>query len=180
MRLPDDDYDGMNELDDVGAGFERPGGPVTEDASAVTRFLAELHSLGEGPVPAPTPELQAMFDGASSAPPRRPRRPRAPLVRRAALVAAAAVIGTTTAAANHTLPQPAQRVVSDVVNTLTPFHINGGDGLPPRPAPAVPPAHRPPSNDGSGDGRPAGSNGESHDLGDGPGGERGDAEGAGD
>lgn len=141
MRRSDDDYDDMNGLDDFGADSGRPGSPFAHETAAVTEFLAELKLLGEGPAPEPTPELQALFAGVPSI--AAARRNRGPLLRRAALIAAATVVGTTAAAAGHSLPQPAQRVVSDVVNTLTPFHISEDDGLPPHRAPQQPPAGRP-------------------------------------
>lgn len=153
MRRSDDDYDDMSGLDDFRADSGRPGSPVADDAAAVTDFLAELRSLGEGPAPAPTPELQALFAGVPSI--ATARRHHGPLLRRAALIAAATVVGTTAAAAGHSLPQPAQQVVSNVVNTLTPFHISEDDGLPPHRAPQQPPAHRPgdgSSEEGLGDG----------------------------
>ena len=141
MRRSDDDYDDMNGLDDFGADSGRTGSPFAHDTAAVTEFLAELKLLGEGPAPEPTPELQALFAGVPSI--AAARRNRGPLVRRAALIAAATVLGTTAAAAGHSLPQPAQGVVSDVVNTLTPFHISEDDGLPPHRMPQQPPADRP-------------------------------------
>lgn len=106
------------------------GDPDAAESAAVTRFLDDLRSLGEGPAPRPSPELAALLAGVPALTAARRRGPR--IVRRVALIAAAVVAGTTLAAVNHRLPAPAQRVVSNVVNDLTPFHIGT-----PRPAPTT-------------------------------------------
>ena len=93
----------------------------------VARFLIALRALGEAPAPAPTQAVAALIGGA--VPLRRHRHHRAAV--RAAIVAAAVLAALVGAAANHSLPQPAQRVVSNVVNDLTPFDIGPGPAAPP-------------------------------------------------
>lgn len=128
-----DDYpEDMSGVEEVGAGAGRPPTPST-DTAAIAHFLGELRSLGEAPAPAPTPKLDAIFAGAV---PLRRRRRSGPVARRAVLIAVAVIAGVVTAAANHTLPAPAQRVVSNVVNSVTPFHIGGPPSS--RPLPRVP------------------------------------------
>jgi hypothetical protein len=152
----DDGVYGMSEVDelDFRAGDEVTRVEADEAAgAAVARFVTEMRALGEGPAPVPSPELAAILGGASShrllsrrRPARRAQRSRRVL---AYATAAAVMVGTAgVAAANDTLPQPAQRVVSRVVNMLTPLHIDPSRPAkpvePPRPspirtAPAVPP-----------------------------------------
>lgn len=98
----------------------------------LARFLMALRALGDGPVPAPAPAVVAMFGDVV---PVRSRPVRRAAVR-VALVAAVTVGGLVAAAANHSLPSPAQRVVSNVVNDLTPFDI--GPNHPPA-MPTAPP-----------------------------------------
>lgn len=107
-----------------------------QEPDDVARFLVALRSLGDAPAPAPAPAVAALIGGAV------PIRSRA--MRRAALRAglgAAAVLAVLVgAAANHSLPQPAQRVVSNFVNDLTPFDIapNQPPAAPTTPTPASP------------------------------------------
>jgi hypothetical protein len=131
----DDYFEDMDRADEFGAAAGRAGGPNAETA-AVTRFLVEMSSLAEVDAPAPTAELEAILTGLATGAARR-RALHRRLAVRAALVAAATVAGLIAAAANHTLPEPAQRVVSNVVNSVTPFHIDPGTGKPPA---TVPPA----------------------------------------
>jgi hypothetical protein len=111
--------------DSGGAGAPPPG------AAAVTMFLSDLKALGEDPAPEPSPQLAALLGGAVPLAPER-RRVRA---RHLALGAAAALLvaGTGGAAAAGRLPGPAQRMVSDVVDNLTPFSIPRG-GAPASPS----------------------------------------------
>jgi type IV secretory pathway VirB10-like protein len=140
MSPSDDDLYEMSGVDKIGAAGNVSGGPVPGETAAVTRFLTELRALGEAPAPTPTPELAALLDGAVQLALVR-RHVRRALVR-VALVAAAIIVAMTVAAANHSLPQPAQRMVSNVVNELTPFHID--PALPATgPVPPPPPTHRP-------------------------------------
>ncbi|HEV7205178.1 MAG TPA: hypothetical protein VGN18_11245 [Jatrophihabitans sp.] len=126
-------------MSDVGRIGQAPaaGDPGAAESAAVTRFLDDLRSLGEGPAPEPSPELAALLAGVPTLAAARRHRPR--IVRRVALIAAAVVAGTTLAAANHQLPAPAQRVVSNVVNDLTPFHIDNPHPVPTPTTPAVTP-----------------------------------------
>jgi hypothetical protein len=167
---PSDEHDEMT--DHVGV----PSAPATGDQSEqdeVARFLVELRMLGEGAPPAPSPELAALLGGAVALEPRR-RRPHYRVALRSAVVAAAVVSALVVAAANHDLPQPAQRVVSNVVNVLTPFQIgpdNRGTLTPTfTPQPARPAA--PPGDDSSGPGedRPGGDGTRSRGSDDGAGG----------
>jgi hypothetical protein len=96
------------------------------DQGEVVRFLMELRALGETEPPTPSLEVATLLAGGEHVT-RRHRYRR--VAARAALVAAAIVVGLIVAAATHGLPQPAQRMVSNVVNVLTPFEI--GPDLPP-------------------------------------------------
>lgn len=155
MTPPSDDPYEMSGVEMSGASG-RAGSPSAGDPASVTQFLLDLRALGEGPVPEPSDELAALLGGVTLL--ARRRRHAWTVARRVALGAAVLVAGTTVAAASHSLPQPAQRVVSNVVDTLTPFHID----LQPRrhvPAPSAPPSVRdelpslpvlpPPGDDGT-------------------------------
>lgn len=129
MNRGDDEFGDMNEAP---FAWPAPLGHGGSDAEVAT-FLAALRSLGEGAAPEPSPEVVTLLGGA------RPWRRRAVrIVARSAVAAAAAVAAAVVAAANHDLPSPAQHVVSNVVNVLTPFHIG-----PPTPA-VPPPSHQRP------------------------------------
>ena len=144
----------MGVPDEIGTAGRR--GRSSGETAAVTQFLSELRSLGETTAPLPTPELEAVFAAASSS---RTRPHYARIAWRAALVAAAVIAGTVTAAANHSLPAPAQRVVSNVVNNVTPFHISTTP--PGRVGPAPSPRHDDSgTNDRSGTREDRGSEGE--------------------
>ena len=121
----DDDWTEMTSTagaDSGGAGAQPP------TPAAVTMFLSDLRELGEGPVPEPSPELAAFLGGVVPLAPARERR----RVRRrhVALGVAASILvaGTGGVAAAGRLPAPAQRLVSDVVDHLTPFTIPQGGG----------------------------------------------------
>ena len=110
-----DDFDDMD-----AQGVRHGAGDVLGAADEVTRFLTELRALGDGPPPTPSAELAALLGGAT------PLFGRRALVRTAVRTGAIAAIllgVLVVAAASHSLPSPAQRVVSNVVNVLTPFHI---------------------------------------------------------
>lgn len=150
MNPLDDDYDDMverrTEIDDGGSGLP-PG------TAALTLFFDDLRTLGIQPPPEPSTELAALFSGAVplGAARRRLAHPRAVI----AGAAAVAVLATTgAAAANDSLPQPAQRFVSRVINLVTPFHVDPSPH-PGTPVPEIPvaPAQTPSSStpDGNGD-----------------------------
>lgn len=103
-------------------------GADAQEPDDVGRFLIDLRALGDGPAPAPSVAVAALIGGA--VPLRRHPLRRAAV--RTAVVAAALLAALVGAAANHSLPQPAQRVVSNFVNDLTPFDIG------PKEAPATP------------------------------------------
>jgi len=96
--------------------------------ATLTQFVTELRAFGDGPSPEPTPELDALLGGSALTALAGRRRQRHPSLQHRALiigaVASAVITGTGVAAATDTLPQPAQRFVSGVVNDLTPFHLN--------------------------------------------------------
>jgi hypothetical protein len=141
MRPPGDEYDEMND----GPGVRRAaGGRATAGDDEVTHFLTELRALGESAPPQPSPQLSALLSGAH---PIFGRRAIIKIALRTALIAALIIGALVIAAANHSLPRPAQKVVSHVVNVLTPFHI--GRGITPAPAaptsPTVPRRHPSPA-----------------------------------
>jgi type IV secretory pathway VirB10-like protein len=149
MSPGDDDLYEMSGVDEIGAAADAPGAPAPGETAAVTRFLTDMRALGEAPAPTPTPELAALLDGAVPLDAVR-RHLRRALVR-AVLVAAAIIVAVTVAAANHSLPQPAQRMVSNVVNELTPFHIDpvlpaADPVLPPAPTRRPAPSPKPPTS----------------------------------
>jgi hypothetical protein len=124
-----DGYDEMTRgLDEHGA-LSTGGAP-----DDVTQFLTELRLLGIGEPPEPSAEVAALL----GAPPSLTRRRATRVLVRSGLAAAALVIAVVAAAANHDLPQPAQRVVSNVVNVLTPFEIAPRKASPPTPPTVVP------------------------------------------
>jgi hypothetical protein len=129
-RLDDDDDDMIRR----GTGFDRDGSGLPPGTAAVSDFLEDLQALGTQRPPEPPAELATLLVGVTplGAARRRLTHSRAVIAGAAAI----AVLGTTgVAAANDSLPQPAQRMVSNVVNLLTPFHI---DPPSPRPAPNRP------------------------------------------
>ena len=135
-----------------------PNAPAPDDQDDVARFLLELRALGEVDPPTPSRELAALLGGAT--PLFSQRRAMRRIVLRSGIVAAAIVAALIVAAAHQGLPQPAQRVVSNVVDVLTPFDLPRGDvGVPLTPTTPTPS----PSDD-----RPAGGpgSGESSEPGD--------------
>jgi hypothetical protein len=104
-----------------------------QEPDEVAGFLVELRALGDGHPPDPAPEVAALIGGAI---PLRTHPHRRAAVR-AALVASLLLAALIGAAAKHSLPQPAQRVVSNVVNSFTPFDI-GPNRIPA--APSAPPS----------------------------------------
>lgn len=123
----DDDVDEMS-----GPTSSEPSG-MAPGTAAMTAFLAELRAFGAGSVPPPGPALAALLDGTVAVAARRPWR-------RAVIASAAAAVvlgGTAIAAAHDSLPEPAQGVVTHLVNFLTPFQLDPGTARP-RPVPPVP------------------------------------------
>ena len=118
-------------------GFDDGGARDAATGAAVAQFIDDLRSLGEADPPTPNAELAAVLQGAPV-----PRPVRTGSGRKRVVVAVAASLlvgGAGVAAANGRLPQPAQRLVSDVVDNLTPFSVparTGGDEpAGPRPTP---------------------------------------------
>jgi hypothetical protein len=107
--------------------FDTIEGDAMDDALAT--FVDELRGLAHGPVPAPSAELAALLGQWQLTAPR--RRPSLSVL---AAVAASVVIVVGGAAAQHALPEPAQSVVSHVVDRLTPFGLGTLDH------PVLPPA----------------------------------------
>ncbi len=140
MRPPGDEYDEMTD----GLGVRRTaGGQPAAGDDDVTHFLTELRALGDGPAPEPSRELAALLAGAH---PFFARRVLVQVAVRTALVAAVVIGLLVAAAANHSLPQPAQKVVSHVVNVLTPFHIDPRDLPPATTVPTAPPVSPSPAH----------------------------------
>ena len=122
-------------------------------------FLTEMRALVDVAAPPPSDELEALFASPvplsqRGRPGSRPRPIAAQLLTLPA-AAAAVVVLLVLGAATHQLPAPAQRVVSNVVNAVTPFHIapdeqpapsrstehpHPGAARAPRPAPPSQPA----------------------------------------
>jgi len=140
VRPPGDEYDEMT--DGLGVRRTASGQPAAGDDD-VTHFLTELRALGDGPAPEPSRELAALLAGAH---PFFARRVLVQAAVRTALVAALVLGLLVAAAANHSLPQPAQKVVSHVVNVLTPFHIDSRDLPPATTVPTPPPVLPTPSH----------------------------------
>jgi hypothetical protein len=105
------------------------------DDPALTGLVAELRAVGAGAPPPVGDELEALFTG--NAIPISSRRGRRVAV--IALVGAAALGGTLGTAAADSLPNPAQRFVSDVIGILTPFDL-------PTPADKVKPSPKAPAH----------------------------------
>ena len=101
----DDDLDAMT----TGAGGAAP---------LIGQFLVELRAFGDGQAPTPSAELSAAFAGATVL--RGRRRRRLSLIAAAAAVLLVVGVG----AATTRLPQPAQSLVSRLVNVLTPYHLD--------------------------------------------------------
>jgi hypothetical protein len=130
-----------------------------QDPDEVAGFLLALRALGEGTPPEPGPQLAALLGGAVPMRSHHHRR----RVLRGAGVAAALVAALVGAAANHSLPQPAQRVVSNLIDNLTPFHIGPGS-TPQVPTPSETPEPEPGrTRTGEPPGRPNESDGSAGD-----------------
>jgi hypothetical protein len=129
-------HDVVAELLDDARG--RSIGPRAEDAE-LAAVLSAVRQLGSGPAPAPSAALAAAFAGVATdelAVRRLRRRHRAAL---AALVIGMTSIGATgVAAANDTLPPGPQKVVSRMVDDLTPFRIDPAPSVAPSPSPRSP------------------------------------------
>jgi hypothetical protein len=104
---------------DARGRLAEPLGRGSSDAEVVT-FLAALRSLGEGVVAEPSLEVVTSLGGA------RARGAGAWYVSSRAVAAAADIAAAVVAAANHDLPSPAQRVVSE--------RREHTDAVPPRPS----------------------------------------------
>jgi hypothetical protein len=117
-------------LDDAGVEALLSGhGPAGD---RLTGVLAAVRAEGDRVVPAPSPALAAMLvHGLGSAP---VRRRRGPIVLGVILAGGTTFALSGVAAAHNALPGPAQSVVTDIVNSLTPFDIGGTAS-----------AHRPPA-----------------------------------
>ncbi len=170
-----------------------------DPADPLTGALRALRGEAGRVAPEPTPALAELL-GDGPPPDELGRRRRAARITIGVVVAGSATLALSGVAAAHdALPDPAQRVVTDIVNDLTPFHIGPGQRvprLPVAPAPtdtSVPGAgagpsptseDRPSAHPGgsSGPGRSHDRSGDRHDGGSGDGGSRagsGDGKGAG-
>lgn len=115
----------------------RDDGPDAAYADPVLAdLLAELRAVADEPAPSAGPELAALLAGAAPIAPARARRSRTASVVVIGLVSSGVLAGGVGAAAADELPDPVQRVVSRVINTLTPFEV-------PHPDHRVPAHHRP-------------------------------------
>lgn len=117
-----------DELDDMSNQPGAMSAPAAGEQDEVARFLVELRTLSSASAPPPSAEVAALIAG--TRPVRRTRVYRRVVVR-SGLIAAALLAALVGAAANHSLPQPAQRVVTNFVNDLSPFDIA------PNPAPVT-------------------------------------------
>ena len=71
MSSFDDDLSEMSAAEGIHsdgsiAGDSRASGEFSDPSPLVTQFLTDLRALGDGPAPAPSDELAALFSGASS------------------------------------------------------------------------------------------------------------------
>ncbi|WP_439936583.1 hypothetical protein ACS3YM_11555 [Nocardia sp. N13] len=90
---------------------------------ALAGLLAELRAVADQPAPAAGAELTALLAGAAPITPARARRSRTASAVVIGLVSSGVLAGGVGAAAADQLPAPVQRVVSRVVDTLTPFEV---------------------------------------------------------
>jgi hypothetical protein len=130
MKTSDDDSFAMGSVNEIGG--ENPDGFTPPGLAAVTQFVNDLRSFGAVSPPEPSADLAAMLS--REVPPTAVRAGRVAHRRRhrghsrpvliAGSVAATLIVLTGVGAARHDLPAPAQRMVSTVVNRLTPFHID--------------------------------------------------------
>lgn len=98
------------------------------DDPALRDLFAELGALADRPTPPIGDDLAALFAGATPLAAARSRRSKAVKTGLIGLVTAGILAGgVTAAAAANELPTPAQRIVSRVINTLTPLEIPNPD-----------------------------------------------------
>lgn len=98
------------------------------DDPALRDLFVELGALADRPTPPVGDELAALFAGATPLAAARTRRNKAAKTGLIGLVTAGVLAGGVTAAAGaNVLPSPAQRIVSRVINTLTPLEIPNPD-----------------------------------------------------
>ena len=98
------------------------------DDPALRDLFAELGALADRPTPPIGDDLAALFAGATPLTAARSRRSKAVKTGLIGLVTAGILAGgVTAAAAANELPTPAQRIVSRVINTLTPLEIPNPD-----------------------------------------------------
>ncbi|GAW48963.1 MULTISPECIES: hypothetical protein [unclassified Nocardioides] len=98
------------------------------DDPALRDLFAELGALADRPTPPIGHGLAALFAGATPLAAARSRRNKAAKTGLIGLVTAGILAGgVTAAAAANELPAPAQRIVSRVINTLTPLEIPNPD-----------------------------------------------------
>lgn len=90
---------------------------------ALAGLLAELRAVADQPAPAAGPDLAALLAGAAPITPARTRRSRTASAVVIGLVSSGVLAGGVGAAAADELPAPVQRVVSRVIDTLTPFEV---------------------------------------------------------
>lgn len=102
-------------------GIEDDGALTPEDLGDLEGFFAGLHALGSMSAPEPSPLLAAMLGMPKTL------RPRRRFTRFAAAAVVAAMLLVIAGLAHRELPDPAARLVSTVVNQLTPFHIDPPD-----------------------------------------------------
>lgn len=106
--------------------------PMISDTSlddpALRDLVAELGALADRPTPPVGDELAALFAGATPLAAARSRRNKAAKTGLVGLVTAGILAGgVAAAAAANELPAPAQRIVSRVINGLTPLEIPNPD-----------------------------------------------------
>ena len=121
-RMSTQAYDG--DPDDLAIESMLSGDGAGGAGGDLAALLGDLRQLANGPVPTPTDELAALLSqglpGISSA----RRRARRRKIVAGVVIGGVASLGLTgVAAANDRLPGGAQNVVSQVVDDLTPFHV---------------------------------------------------------
>jgi hypothetical protein len=135
----------MKSTESRGAGFDDEaveallsGDPAAAE-DPLAAVLAALRAAAVLSAPEPSPALAALFTaGLPLAERARQRRRRRTIVTGAVIAGASSLTLCGVAAAHDALPGPAQRVMTGIINTVTPFHIDGPGPGTSRPAPAVP------------------------------------------